>query len=336
MRQTAPKGTTGYGWQETYVGGSLTNENELNRRLALRIKKVQKQIKRRSKADETNRAQHAKLLVGVNAEFRVRADIPEDLRGEFFEPGASYPAVVRFSNCSGEIHRDAEPDLRGIAFRVRSPVGEQDFLATNAPASHARDPQQFMIVAEALSGARFLVLPRLLIGLGVLETIRVMKVLRRGTSRPVGSLATETFWSRCPVAFGACGVKYQLQPVDASAPAPGHGDDYLRDELVERLKKGPVTFDFKIQRFVDERSTPIEDVVASWEEATSPPHTFAQLLIPQQDLTGEVGRQARQDVEALDFNPWTCVPGFRPIGRMSRARRRVYEASVEQRKGTGV
>ena len=78
----------------------------------------------------------AKLLVGiVNAEFRVRADIPEDLRGEFLAPGAIHPAVVRFSNCSGEIHPDTAPDLRGLAFRVQSPAGTQDFLATNHPAN---------------------------------------------------------------------------------------------------------------------------------------------------------------------------------------------------------
>lgn len=334
MTQTAPTGTAGHGWRETYVGGSPTTENELNRRLALRIKKVQERLERRSEAGVIHRAQHAKLLVGVvDAEFRVRADIPEDLRGEFFVPGASYPAVVRFSNCSGEVHPDTEADLRGVAFRVRSPAGAQDFLATNAPASHARDPQQFMIVAEALAGPRVLLPPRLLIGLGVRETIRIMKVLRRGTSRPVGSLAAETFWSRCPIAFGACGVKYQLQPVGASAPPPGHGADYLRDELVERLKAGPVTFDFAVRRFVDERSTPIEDVVAPWEGA-SPPQVIAQLVLPQQDLTGEAGRRAGRAADALDYSPWNCVPGLRPIGRMSRARRRVYEASVEHRKGS--
>jgi catalase len=334
MTQTARTGTAGYGWQETYVGGSFTTENELNRRLARRIQKVQKRIARRSSAAGVHRAQHAKLLVGiVNAEFRVRTDVPEELRGEFFEPGASYPAVVRFSNCSGEIHPDTEPDLRGLAFRVQSPAGIQDFLATNAPASHARDPQQFMIVAEALSGAKLLVAPRMLIGLGVRETIRIMTVLRRGTSRPVNTLAAETFWSRCPIAFGACGVKYQLQPVLGAARAPGRGDDYLRDELIERLQKGPVVFDFKIQRFLDEQSTPIEDVVAPWDEATSPAQALAQLVIPQQDLTGAAGLQAGQAAEALDYTPWNCVPGFRPIGRMSRARRRVYEASAVHRKG---
>jgi Catalase len=336
MTQTAQKGAAGYGWQETYVGGGLTTENELNRRLARRIQKVQRRIMRRSSAAGVHRAQHAKLLVGiVDAEFRVRPDIPEDLRGGFFEPGASYPAVVRFSNCSGEIHPDTEPDLRGLAFRVQSPAGTQDFLATNAPASHARDPQQFMIVAEALSGARFLVPPRLLIGLGVRETIRIMKVLRRGAARPVSSLAAETFWSRCPIAFGGCAVKYQLQPVVRSAQAPRSGEDYLRDELVERLRREPVVFDFAIQRFVDERSTPIEDVVAHWEEAASPVQPVAQLVIPRQDLTGSAGQQARQAVDGIDYTPWNCVPGFRPIGRMSRARRRVYEASVEHRRQTG-
>jgi hypothetical protein len=59
---------------------------------------------------------------------------------------------------------------------------------------------------------------------------------------------------------------------------------------------------------------------------------LAQLVIPQQDLTGTAGVQAGQAADAVDYSPWNCVPGFRPIGRMSRARRRVYEASAEHRK----
>jgi hypothetical protein len=130
-------------------------------------------------------------------------------------------------------------------------------------------------------------------------------------------------------------VKFQLQPAGSSAkpPPPGNNENYLRDELVDRLKKGPVLFDFKIQRFVDERSTPVEDVVTAWSEAVSPLTTVAQLMIPQQDLAGAAGRQADRAADILDYTPWNCLPGFRPIGRMSRVRRRVYEASVEHRKG---
>jgi hypothetical protein len=150
----------------------------------------------------------------------------------------------------------------------------------------------------------------------------------------VDSLATEVFWSRCPIAIGDCAVKYLLQPERlAGTPSVSvPGDDYLRKELIERLKRGPVTYSLATQRFVDERATPIEDMVTSWDDAGAPTQTLGELIIAQQDLSGTAGEEAGQAAEELDYNPWNCVANIRPIGRMSRARLHVYEASVAYRK----
>jgi hypothetical protein len=212
----------------------------------------------------------------------------------------------------------------------------QDFLATNAPASHARTPVQFMVVARAFASRGPIgTFVRLLLGLGPFETLRVLRVLSSGTSRHVSSLATERFWSRCPIAFGPCALKYALEPLDAAPPtAAATGDDYLRDELTERLRSGPVRFGFQVERFVDERTTPIEDGTVQWK-STAPPETIASLVIPQQDLTTSDSRQSAERVDGLDFTPWNCVEGLRPLGSMNRARRWVYEASQAYRAGGG-
>lgn len=334
MKDRSPSNAPGYGWEEVYLGGNQTRENELIRKFSSEINQIQTRLKANKSAPKIYRAQHAKLLAGVtNAELQIAEDVPIDLRSNFFQPGMKYRAIVRFSNCSGVVEPDSKGDLRGVAIRVSSDQGAvQDFLLTNASASHARDPAQFMVVAKAMASRwRVLILPRLLRGLGFLETVRVLKVLRRGTSRHVESLATEQFWSRCPIAFGSCAVKYMLEPHQpALASTTATADNYLRDEFRERLKAGPVTFSFKIQRFVDEPSTPIEDVTVQWK-STAPPETLAYLVIPSQDLTTDSSRRVEESVDSMNFSPWNTMDGFRPLGSMNRARRRVYEASADYR-----
>lgn len=329
-------GAPGQGWREVPLGGSQSREDELIRGFGSQMNHIQALVKARQHAPVVRRGQHAKIQAGItNAEFRVAADVPADLRSRLFEPGATYPATVRLSNCNGLVEPDSARDLRGLAVRLAVDEGTlQDFLATNAPASHARDPIQFMVVARAFaSGSRIATFLRLLVGLGPFETLRVVRVLNAGTSRHVSSLATEVFWSRCPIAFGACALKYRLEPLDAAPAAGGAaGDDYLRDELTERLRRGPVTFAFRVDRFVDERSTPIEDGTVQWR-SNGPPETIATLVIPQQDLTTDDARRAEEHVDGLDFTPWNCVEGLRPLGSMNRARRWVYEASQAYRAG---
>src|SRR5207249_3441029 len=119
-----------------------------------------------------------------NAEFRIMPDLPAWLQIGFFRPGAVYRATVRLSNASGKIQPDARGDLRGVALRIHTGEGAvQDFLMTNAPASHARDARQFMVVARALAPRTPLLTPVLLLcGLGFRETLRVLGVLRRDSS----------------------------------------------------------------------------------------------------------------------------------------------------------
>lgn len=328
----------GQGWKEVYLGGSQAREDELIRGFASEMNHIQSLVKARQHAPVIRRGQHAKILAGItSAEFRIANQVPADIRSSLFEPGKTYRATVRFSNCNGLVEPDTRRDLRGLAMRVFvDETTVQDFLGTNAPASHARDPIQFMVVARAFASPSFIgVAWRLLTGLGPFEMLRVFGVLRSETGRHVSSLATERFWSRCPIAFGACALKYTFEPLDAAPPAgPGIGDDYLSDELTERLKKGPVRFGFQVERFVDDRSTPIEDGTVQWK-STAPPETIASLVIPQQDLTTSGSRQSAEHVDGLDFTPWNCVEGLRPLGSMNRARRWVYEASQAYRAGRG-
>ena len=330
----------GLGWTERFLDGSPAAEQRLFERFAEEIKQVQAQIRDREMAPEIRRAFHAKMHAGVtNAELRIRPDLAEDLRSGIFQPGAIHPTTVRLSNASGAMEPDSERDLRGVAVRVRvSADKDQDFLMTNAAASHARDARQFMVAAKATaSKSRLGMILRLVRRLGPIETVRMLLVIAR-SARKVDSLVTEQYSSRAAFTIGPYAVKLRLQPVRSAQRTPdgpngASGDDFLREDLAARLKRSDVVWDLQIQRYRDEHRTPIEDGTVLWDENVSPAETVGQLVIPRQDLTTADARATAEEVDRLEFNPWTALPEHRPLGSLNRARRIVYPASGAFRVG---
>jgi catalase len=322
--------------------------------LAERIQQMQ--VKARERAQKRNpsatlkRGFHAKGT-GVRAKFQVSSELPGHLQVGFFQPGATYEALVRFSNARGEVLGDLSKDQRGVAIRLKTdPDGSlspgddaniQDFLMTNTPISFARSPVQFIEVGEILLGGIGRVVPRLVTKYGFKEARRILGVFLA----PVISfkpLQMNTYWSRTSYQFGEHAVRYLIQPamgsktwstarqltevlrsVTQGAPQREH---YLREKLRDALREGDLRFDFVIQLFVDEKRTPIEDAYIEWKESDSPPIPIATLIIPQQDFD----RQLEQDMEHMAFNPWNTNE-LAPLGLINLARKNVYNASAIHR-----
>ena len=332
-RELRPNPWLGDAWKEVYVGGSPGTEERIVHGFIDQIKQVQVKNKEKSGASVVQRAFHAKILAGVtNAEFRISSAIPHELQIGLFQPNKIYQAAVRLSNASGVVQADTVKDLRGAAIRVTTDEGIiHDFLMTNADPNHARDAQQFMkiAVADAKASSRVSLLFRLLVGLGPFEALRVVRTVRRQMARKVTSLASETYWSRAPIKFGPFAIKYSLHPQSGiKATSGASGDNYLREDFIARLMEEPITFDFKIQRFVDEARTPIEDGTVKW---ASEPELIAQLVIPKQDLRTADGSAMHEEVEDMAFNPWHTSDEFRPLGSLNRGRKVVYESSAGNR-----
>jgi len=285
---------------------------------------------------------HAKALFAANdAELRFVDDLPEDLCAGFAQPGKAYSTIVRLSNADGEPKADSKPDLRGIALRVAAGDGEtHDLLATNFPVSHARNARQFVAFAMATAGgtlSRLLGLIGLSIAFGPAETVRMVGNVRKARQRKVTSLALETYWSRGAIRWGeTLAVRYLIRPAPGVAPAPNPSrqePDFLSSELTRRLEDGDVHFDVCIQRFVDDRSTPIEDTAVEWTERASAPVAVAVLTIRKPGGgTAEAIAEARS-IDELAFNPWNTTDMFRPLGNLNRARKAVYDAGSAHRLG---
>ncbi|MGX5186534.1 peroxidase family protein [Streptomyces avermitilis] len=329
---------------ERYEGGSPEAERQVFERLAREIMEVQVK-NQRAQGGGISRTFHAKAPLAVeNARLRFHDDLPEALRVGFAQPGADYPATVRLSNASGVRQGDGSPDLRGAAVRVRVSEDEShDLLATSHPVSHARDAREFVAFAKAMAGARsplqkafglFVKLP-LAVGLGTANRMR--RNVQAAARHTVGSLARETYWSRGAILWGEAGpVRYLLRPAPGSPPAlpcDPNDPDFLHRELAQRLARTDIAFDLCVQRFVDERRTPVEDASVEWQEAIAPAQPIARLTIPGQDLDDAKARTVARRIEDLAFNPWHTTDDFRPLGNINRARKAAYGASSAHRLG---
>ena len=330
---------TGQGWKESFLGGNPEAEAIIFQKYAEDIQLVQAQNLKQSGGQAVRRALHAKIQAGItNAKFTIDSNLPDHLQHGIFQPGQTYDAHVRLSNASGQVKADTENDLRGLAIRVFSQGKDDkqeinDLLMTNAPVSHARDVRQFMEFAKAASKPPMLLLPlRLIFSVGPFETIRMLANVIGYSRRKVGSLATETYWSRGPFQLGSAALQFHAKPSSGTSEVePGEEENYLRQELVERLKQGDVTFDIMAQLFVSEKKTPIEDGAKLWKESDSPPLRIAQLIIPQQDLAENQDQDDEASIEQTGFNPWNGAATFRPLGQLNRGRNPVYAASEDYR-----
>ncbi|GAA3823106.1 peroxidase family protein [Streptomyces phyllanthi] len=329
---------------ERYDGGSPEAERLVFERLARELTRVQVR-NRRAGGGGLARAFHAKAPVAVeNARLRFRDDLPPALCVGFAQPGAEYPATVRLSNASGIRQGDGSPDLRGAAVRVRVSEGEShDLLATSHPVSHARDAREFVAFAKAIAGARsplrkaFGLFVKLPLAVGPGPAVRMVRNIRAATRHTVDSLANETYWSRGAILWGGAGpVRYLLRPAPGSPPAaaPDRGDpEFLRREFTQRLARTDVVFEVCVQRYVDERHTPVEDASVEWREAVTPALPVGTLTLPRQELGSAAARAAARRIEDLAFNPWYTTDEFRPLGNINRARKAAYQAGSAHRLG---
>jgi hypothetical protein len=298
---------------------------------------------------QARRGLHMKPHAGLMAEFEVLPDLPEYARfGVFSEPRV-FPALVRFSNGESFAKPDKRPQPRGIAIKLVGIPGPkllehqkeavtQDFLATShSVTSTVRHVRQFIVFIESAIEAEHTRLPLPLLlarKLGVSESARIMIALGRGLLfSKVRSMATEHYTSPAPIKFGPYAVKFTVRPAKGTQPAMKRAltDDFLREELADRLREGDLMFDFVVQFYVNEQSTPIEDTSIPWKPEQTPFVTVARLRIPKCDMANPRAAALSEAVDRLSFNPWHATEDHRPLGNVMRARKVAYQVSSDFR-----
>jgi hypothetical protein len=309
------------------------------------------------------RGQHAKSHGCVRADFVVADGLPEFLRkGLFAHANARYQAWIRFSAAAARPRPDTKREAQGMAIKVMVPVERenpwksQDFILSNHPVFPIKNTVEYCPFAEALAARSWkarlrkyleLVLPpnSHLRGFAILFRINV--------KRPITNPLTTRYWSQTPYRFGDDAVvKYAARPHPPSLPeralspdnpvvarpanllamligSPAR-NDFLEDAMARRLSPGAPTarFDFQVQLYKDEHTTPADDPRIEWDERESPCHTVATIEIPAQEFTSQRHRNA---VEALSFTPRHALPEHTPLGSINRVRCAVYDSISARR-----
>ncbi len=286
------------------------------------------------------RGQHPKHHGCVRAEFVVAQELPEHLRvGLFREPGARFPACIRFSNAS--VQDDQHAGGHGMAIKLLDVPGEKllkgeehaqthDFVLLDSPVFFIKDAIEYASFESALLAMEDSWLGLLSLAGYFLTHPSELFILRR-IEKNVSTNPLETrYWSATAYQFGDAAVKYLARPklegppIAAETPAV----DQLRHAMKRNLETRDAAFDFLVQRQVDSKANPIDDATHEWDEQVSPFERVATIHIPRQTFDSAAQMEFCQN---LAFNPWHALHEHRPLGGINRVRKEVYVALSEMR-----
>src|SRR5712691_104087 len=268
----------------------------------------------------------------LRAELTVRDDLPEAMRRGIFAEPRTYRAWVRYSGPGPYI----TPDIDDVGFMSMSiklmgvpgpklmddEQHTQDLFGTSVPTfvcPNTRTNARLQTWSLKNAALFYFVDPR---HSHVVDG--VMNLLWTKTqSSPLesqyfscvpyllgdGQAMQYSFWSRLT-------SRSRVPRLPRRPP-----DNYLREAMVSTLATQDVEFDIRIQVQTDPFRMPIEDASVVWPPKLSPRVSAATLRIPRQKFDSP---QQLDFARVISFNPWHCIPEHRPLGNVSRARKRMY------------
>jgi catalase len=290
---------------------------------------------------------HAKAHGCLVAEFKVRDDLPREMRTGVFIPGHAYKAWIRFSNGNAAIQPDDVKDARGMAIKLMGVRGQklltsaderdaltQDFLMINHPVFFNRDPAEYeTFIRYQADGSEFgyflqgmnpanWKLRELVIGSQVLGRI-ANPLDAQYYSMTAYALGVDPSSKVQPPTYRHA-MKYSARsctPPDHRSPDT-RNEDYLRRSLAEHLAQADGCFEFLVQVQDPTKEMPIEDPTVRWSEKDAPFQKVATIRIPAQQFDTP---ERNAFCENLAFTPWHGHIDHRPLGGLNRIRKAVYE-----------
>jgi len=294
---------------------------------------LQNHLKEQYKDERFLRDTHPKSNGCLHADFVVNGDLAEKHQQGIFQPNASYPVWMRFSNSVEELTDDHEDDFRGLGLKLSGVMGErvllpgdeqqtQDFLFLGHDAFFAANPEQFFDFFDAaFSGRSFWFL--LTHPQGFFNIMQGSKAYANPLDVSWNSVTAYGLGDRVAGNFKTT-VRYALQTCEANSgevPKPLTAD-YLAENMQAQLEKGSACLNFLIQEQVDPLKMPVENALVAWDQELSPFVKVAQIRIPKQNFTSD---KQKVFCENISFNPGHSLSAHEPIGGINRARKVVMK-----------
>ncbi len=277
------------------------------------------------------RAAHAKGIL-CSGTFTATPDAARLSRAAHMQ-GEPVKALVRFSNGSGDPNvPDYARDGRGMAVKFALPDGSAtDIVSLTLPRFFVRTPEDFLAFTRAAAGGieRAWKLP-----LFIARHREALPAIRAFTSLPL------------PASYATCRynglhafrwvdpegvtrhVRYSWLP-DAGeesisgAEAKRLGRDYLREEIAQRLGRGPASFALRVQ--IAEDGDRVDDATAVWPEERE---TVVVGTLQLDAIEGE----REEGGEVLVFDPTRVTDGIEASADpLIQFRADAYSVSVSKR-----
>jgi hypothetical protein len=281
---------------------------------------------------------HYKTVAAARATFVVAADLPARLKTGFAGRPGPYDAIVRFSSGQSWAQADWVPDIRGLTVRLFGVAGEpldpdfpgvQDFLAVSGNVRFPRTAWEFTGLVGAMG--RMATAP-----LTIPRAVPPMLAIRLGvdfaglTARTLRDLCGQGFHGVGTIAFGDVPVRFAFEPCQPPATNghPWRGDG-LRRLVDDRLAQESIAWRLTVQAFVDDMTTPVDDLTVRWDQRVAPPVEVGRLELHRRDP--EEADAVMTEVEAMAFSPWHGIAAHRPLGTLQELRRAAYADSARRR-----
>ena len=268
----------------------------------------------------------------VRAEFTVRDDLPQHLRHGIFAEPRTYRAWVRYSGPGPVWSADIDDiGFMSMAMKLMGVPGPklmddeqftQDLFGTSAPTFVSPDTR-----ANAQLQHWSYVNAPVFYFFNLRESHVLDSIMNSLWTKTQSSPLESQYFSTVPYLLGeGQAMQYSFHSRRrAVTPVPGlpgkPPDNYLREAMVATLAREDVFFDVCVQLQTDPFLMPIENAAVMWPTRLSPRIPVAVVRIPRQTFDSV---EQIQFARYLSLNPWHCVPEHRPLGNISRARKRLY------------
>ncbi|HEX4923380.1 MAG TPA: hypothetical protein VFV50_04815 [Bdellovibrionales bacterium] len=335
---------------ESYEGQSAQAEKFLIQKLAkISVDSLKKKYPEHlAAAEPVPRDVHGKSHGCVFGSFMVRNEsLPSYLRVGLFEENREYKTILRYSSNNQDPHyEDARGDIRGLGIKVLNAKGltgvSQDFLFLGIDTVFLPNNTFYVEFLERLLRENQLKVglwfaanhPRLAYTMlkGFMDVGRYFNPKDIPFFSAVAFRLGERTLKNGTENFNRRAVKYKLQEVACNSGARPvrtpkkdtnvRDPDYLKENFTKSLAESEICLSFSIliRDPKDKELYPVEDGTIPWGGEYRP---VADIRLHQQRFDTQ---ERRAFCENLRFTPWNTLPEHRPLGRINRARKEIYEA----------
>lgn len=317
--------------------------------IARQIPDVQRELVRNHpQLTMPDRGAHQQQLAGSKVLLTIADSLPAELDGlGIFQ--RSSPARIglgRMSTGLGCPHAETNADFLGLMVAFRTSTGQRiDFVTINDPTSPTDTPEEFLALLKATADAssaedQLASQARLLAGLARHARHRAPAIALHVTGQTFRTVrshsAYQQYWTGIVRARDVLG-KFTFVPAGDAGPRPGatRGPTHLTQDWRARQSAGPLEFDLRWIRFLNERDTSLAHLTKAWESGHEV--TVGRVAFPKTDFDASEAKLTALLASELGANPGNWVETSEtaaarlPSTRFTAARQLAYRASQDAR-----